>query len=100
VRPSDQSILQADANALKTIFAQDSTFTVQIEGHCDERGSAEYNLALGDRRATATKNALVTLGIPADKLKTISYGKERPLCTDATEDCYARNRRAHFSAGQ
>lgn len=100
VRPSDQSILQADATALKTIFAQDSTFTVQIEGHCDERGSAEYNLALGDRRATATKNALVALGIPADKLKTISYGKERPLCTDATEDCYARNRRAHFSAGQ
>ena len=100
VRPSDQSILQADANALKTIFAQDSSFTVQIEGHCDERGSAEYNLALGDRRATATKNALVALGIPADKLKTISYGKERPLCTDATEDCYARNRRAHFSAGQ
>ncbi len=98
--PRINPILQADATALKTIFAQDATFTVQIEGHCDERGSAEYNLALGDRRATATKNALVALGIPADKLKTISYGKERPLCTDATEECYARNRRAHFSAGQ
>jgi peptidoglycan-associated lipoprotein len=100
VRPADQAILQSDATALKTIFAQDAGFTVMIEGHCDERGSAEYNLALGDRRASATRDALVAMGIPADKLKTISYGKERPLCTDATEDCYARNRRAHFSAAQ
>ncbi len=100
VRPSEQSILQADATALKTIFSQDPSFTVMIEGHCDERGSAEYNLGLGDRRATATKDALVAVGIPADKLRTISYGKERPLCTDATEECYARNRRAHFSAAQ
>ncbi len=99
VRSQDQPILQSDANALKTIFAQDPTFVVTVEGHCDERGSAEYNLALGDRRASATKEALISLGVPGDKLKTISYGKERPLCTDATEDCYARNRRAHFSAG-
>ncbi|MBV9766329.1 MAG: OmpA family protein, partial [Acidobacteriaceae bacterium] len=63
-------------------------------------GSAEYNIALGDRRAAATRDALAGLGVPGDKLKTISYGKERPLCTDATEDCYRRNRRAHFSAGQ
>lgn len=100
VRASDQSILQADATALKQIFSMDSNFIVTVEGHCDERGSAEYNLALGDRRAAATRDALVALGISADKLKTISYGKERPLCTDATEDCYARNRRAHFSAAQ
>jgi peptidoglycan-associated lipoprotein len=100
VRPADQAILQSDATALKTIFAQDPSFAVMIEGHCDERGSAEYNLALGDRRATATKDALMAMGIPADKLKTISYGKERPLCTDATEECYGRNRRAHFSAAQ
>jgi peptidoglycan-associated lipoprotein len=98
VRSQDQSILQADATALKQIFSMDSSFVVTVEGHCDERGSAEYNLALGDRRAAATKEALVALGVPGDKLKTVSYGKERPLCTEATEDCYARNRRAHFSA--
>ncbi|HEX4165289.1 MAG TPA: OmpA family protein [Bryobacteraceae bacterium] len=100
VRPADQSILQADAAALKQIFTLDSNFIVTVEGHCDERGSAEYNLALGDRRASATRDALVALGVPSDKLKTISYGKERPLCTDAAEECYARNRRAHFAATQ
>jgi peptidoglycan-associated lipoprotein len=100
IRPEDQATLQADANALKSIFSMDSNFLVTIEGHCDERGSAEYNLALGDRRAAATKDALVAMGVPGDKLKTISYGKERPLCTDPTEECYARNRRAHFSTGQ
>lgn len=100
IRPSDQPILQADAAALKQIFSTDPNFIVTVEGHCDERGSAEYNLGLGDRRATAVKDALVQMGVSGDKLKTISYGKERPLCTDATEDCYARNRRAHFSANQ
>ncbi len=100
IRGEDQSILQANANALKSIFSGDPNFVVTIEGHCDERGSAEYNIGLGDRRASATKDALVALGVPGDKLKTVSYGKERPLCTDATEECYARNRRAHFSAGQ
>jgi peptidoglycan-associated lipoprotein len=100
VRSEDQPILQADANALKTILGMDPNFVITIEGHCDERGSAEYNLGLGDRRAATVKEALVQLGVSGDKLKTISYGKERPLCTDATEDCYARNRRAHFSANQ
>ncbi|MGC2658036.1 MAG: OmpA family protein [Bryobacteraceae bacterium] len=100
IRPEDQTILVADANALKSIFAGDANFVVTVEGHCDERGSAEYNLGLGDRRASATKEALVNLGVPADKLKTVSYGKERPICTDADEACYARNRRAHFSPGQ
>jgi peptidoglycan-associated lipoprotein len=100
IRGEDQAILQGDASALRTVFQMDSNFIVTIEGHCDERGSAEYNLALGDRRAAATKDALITLGVPGDKLKTISYGKERPICTEALEDCYARNRRAHFSAGQ
>jgi peptidoglycan-associated lipoprotein len=100
IRPQDQPVLQADADALKTIFQMDPNFVVTIEGHCDERGSAEYNLGLGDRRASATREALVGLGVSGDKLKTISYGKERPLCTDATESCYAQNRRAHFSGGQ
>jgi peptidoglycan-associated lipoprotein len=98
VRAEDQSTLQGDAAALKTIFQMDANFIVTIEGHCDERGSGEYNLALGDRRASATKDALIALGVAGDKLRTISYGKERPVCTDASEDCYGRNRRAHFSA--
>ena len=100
VRAEDQPVLQANASALKQIFATDSNFTVMIEGHCDERGSAEYNVALGDRRASATKDALIALGVSGDKLKTVSYGKERPLCTDENEACYQQNRRAHFSGGQ
>lgn len=100
IRPSDQPILQEDASALKQIFAMDPNFVVTVEGHCDERGSAEYNLALGDRRAASVKQALIGLGVPASNLKTISYGKERPLCTDSNEECWARNRRVHFSAGQ
>ena len=100
LRPEDQSILQADATALKTIFSMDASFVVTIEGHADERGSAEYNIGLGDRRAAAVRDALVTMGLATDKMKTVSYGKDRPVCTDATEDCYARNRRVHFSAGQ
>ena len=100
IRPQDQPILQSNAAALKQIFSMDPNFIVQIEGNCDERGSAEYNLALGDRRAQAAKEALISLGVPGDKLKTISYGKERPICTDASEECYGRNRRDHFAAGQ
>lgn len=100
IRGEDQAILQGDASALKTVFQMDPNFIVTIEGHCDERGSAEYNLGLGDRRAATTKDALISLGVPGDKLKTISFGKERPICTEPTEDCYMRNRRAHFSAAQ
>jgi peptidoglycan-associated lipoprotein len=100
IRSEDQSTLSADATALKTIFSMDPSFMVTIEGHCDERGSAEYNIGLGDRRSAAVRDALVGMGIPGDKLKTVSYGKERPVCTDPNESCYARNRRAHFSAGQ
>jgi peptidoglycan-associated lipoprotein len=69
---------------------------VEIEGHCDERGTVEYNLALGARRARAAKDYLVTLGVAADRLTTISYGEELPLCHEHTEECWAKNRRAHF----
>jgi len=69
---------------------------VVIEGHCDERGSTEYNLALGDRRAAAAKQFLASLGISADRLETVSYGKERPFCTASDEACYTQNRRAHI----
>ena len=100
IRPDAQQALTQDAGALKQIFADFPAFTVMIEGNCDERGSAEYNLALGDRRATAAKDFLAQLGVPADRLKTISYGKERPVCTEATEACYQRNRHVHFSPGQ
>jgi peptidoglycan-associated lipoprotein len=70
--------------------------TVTIEGHCDERGTNEYNLALGDRRADSSKAFLVDLGIPASRLTTISYGEERPVCAQQNEECWAKNRRANF----
>jgi peptidoglycan-associated lipoprotein len=69
---------------------------VVIEGHCDERGSTEYNLALGDRRAAAAKQFLASLGIAADRMESVSYGKERPFCSASTEECYQQNRRAHI----
>jgi len=69
---------------------------VVIEGHCDDRGSTEYNLVLGDHRATAVKNYLVSLGISADRMKTVSYGKEKPFCTEDNEECWQSNRRGHF----
>lgn len=67
--------------------------TVTIEGHCDERGTREYNLALGERRATAARNYLLALGVSGDRVATISYGKERPVCTTSNEQCWAQNRR-------
>jgi peptidoglycan-associated lipoprotein len=100
IREDARAALTKDADALKAIFAAFPDASITIEGHCDERGSAEYNLALGDRRATAAKEFLVQLGVPGDKLKTISYGKERPQCTDHDESCWQKNRRAHFAAGQ
>jgi peptidoglycan-associated lipoprotein len=100
IREDSRNTLSADADAMKRIFSDFPTATINVEGHCDERGSAEYNLGLGDRRATATRDFLVQLGVPADRLKTISYGKERPVCTESDESCWQRNRRAHFSTGQ
>ena len=70
--------------------------TVTIEGHCDERGTNEYNLALGDRRADSAKAFLVDLGISSSRLTTISYGEERPLCMQQNEECWGKNRRGHF----
>jgi peptidoglycan-associated lipoprotein len=87
-----QQVLQADARFLQ----QHSGMKFTIEGHCDERGSTEYNLALGDNRANAARQALVRLGISADRVRTISYGKEKPFCTESNESCWQQNRRAHF----
>jgi len=93
LRPGDQSAVSANADFLKSHPAIKFT----IEGHCDERGSTEYNLALGDNRANAAKAALVQAGVPADRIRTISYGKEKPFCTQSSEDCWQQNRRAHFA---
>jgi peptidoglycan-associated lipoprotein len=100
IRADAQQALNKDADVLKKIFADFPNRSVIVEGHCDERGSAEYNLGLGDQRASSAKAYLVQLGVNADRLKTVSYGKERPQCTEANDDCYQRNRRAHFSAAQ
>ena len=98
--PSARQALDHDAALLRSILRDFPNLVVIVEGHCDERGSAEYNLALGDRRAQSAKDYLVTLGVGADKLKTISYGKEKPVCTEASEDCYQRNRHDHFAPAQ
>ena len=100
IRDDARAALTANANALKAIFSDFPNATINVEGHSDERGSAEYNLALGDRRASSARDFLVQLGIPEGKLKTITYGKERPACTEADEACYQKNRRAHLSSGQ
>jgi len=98
LRPDARAALSGDAGALKEIFKDFTTAKITVEGHCDERGSAEYNLALGDRRSTEARNYLVEFGVPAAQLTTISYGKERPQCTEHNEECWQKNRRAHLSA--
>jgi len=100
IRDDARDALTKDAPALRSILADFPGASIVIEGHCDERGSAEYNLGLGDRRATAAKEFLIGLGLPGDRLKTISYGKERPQCTESNDSCWQRNRRAHFAPGQ
>jgi peptidoglycan-associated lipoprotein len=100
VREDARAILQKDADLIKAILNDFPSAVITLEGHCDERGSAEYNLGLGDRRATSAKEFLAQVGLPADRLKTISYGKERPACTESNEACWAKNRRAHFSGVQ
>jgi len=92
LRPDARQAIQKDA----AFFKQYPTMRVTIEGHCDERGSTEYNLALGQRRANAVMQYLVSLGIPESRLNATSWGKEKPFCMEATEACYAKNRRGHF----
>ncbi len=96
----DKSDLRADAREALT---KDAEFLrsypqvrVSLEGHCDERGSTEYNLGLGQRRAEAAKNFLISLGITSDRVETISWGKERPFCGEHNDECWQQNRRAHF----
>jgi len=96
VRPADTAAFKADADFL----AAHPSYKVTISGHCDERGSGDYNLALGSSRADAVRDQLVKLGIARDRIKTISYGKEKPFCTEPNEQCWRQNRRAHFSLDQ
>jgi peptidoglycan-associated lipoprotein len=96
----DKSDIRADQNAAiqadMAFLNQHPNINFTIEGHCDNRGSTEYNLALGDQRAGAVKNALTTAGISASRIKTISYGKEKPFCMEDNEACWQQNRRGHF----
>jgi peptidoglycan-associated lipoprotein len=92
IRPADAKVLDANAQWLKSNAAQ----LVLIEGHCDERGTNEYNLALGERRAKSTMNYLVSQGVQASRITIISYGEERPVCTQHNEECWSKNRRAQF----
>jgi peptidoglycan-associated lipoprotein len=96
LRPDAQTALTHDASYLK----DHPDAKVQIGGYCDQRGSEEYNLGLGERRADSAKSFLVNLGIASDRITTISYGKDRPFCTEASEDCFQQNRRAHVTLEQ
>jgi peptidoglycan-associated lipoprotein len=93
IRPDDAQILDANAEWLKT----HPEYLLLVEGHADERGTSEYNLALGDRRARASVNYLVAQGVKANRITTISYGEMRPLCRESSESCWSENRRSHFA---
>jgi len=94
IRPDAARVLDANIDWMRS----NPDAVVLVEGHCDERGTNEYNLALGERRARSTMNYLIAHGVSASRIKTISYGEERPVCMDRNETCWARNRRAHFLA--
>lgn len=97
----DQSVIGTEA---ATVLGQDAKWLlrwpstkVRVEGHCDERGTAEYNLALGERRAAAVRAYLMSLGVASDRMVVVSYGKERPACAESSEQCWRRNRRGHLT---
>jgi peptidoglycan-associated lipoprotein len=92
IKPEAKAVLEKKAAWLRT----NSSYKVKIEGNCDERGTNEYNLALGDRRAKAAQKYLNALGISMDRMSTISYGEEKPICTEHNEKCWAKNRRDDF----
>ena len=100
LREDARAALTGDALALQSILNDFPTTTIVIEGHCDERGSAEYNLALADKRASAVREFLSQLGVSNDRFIAVSYGKERPQCTESNETCWQNNRRVHFVPGE
>jgi len=99
LRPDAVKALQADSSELRDILKDYPDYKLTVEGHADERGSAEYNMALGDERARAAKDYLVQVGIPGSQLNVMSYGKERPVCEQHDENCWQKNRRVHIVAG-
>lgn len=92
IRPDARPMLDQVASFMN----ENGDYNVVVEGHCDDRGTNEYNLALGERRAKSTKNYLVSMGISSSRISTVTFGEEKPLCMEQTEDCWQRNRRAHF----
>ena len=96
IRPNEMANIEKDAKFLNRY----REVRIEVEGHCDERGSEEYNLALGAKRATAVQQALVQLGVQPARIRTISYGKEKPFCTASNEQCWQQNRRGHFTERQ
>jgi peptidoglycan-associated lipoprotein len=98
IRQDARAALDSDVKVIREILHDYPTQKLIIEGHCDERGSEEYNMALGDRRAAAAREFLVSMGIEPAQLTVISYGKDRPQCTAASEDCWQKNRRARVTA--
>jgi len=96
IKPDEDAVVKADAAFLSAHPA----VKITISGHCDERGSEEYNLALGSNRADGVREQLIAAGISQDRIKTISYGKEKPFCNKDNETCFQQNRRAHFQFGQ
>ena len=93
IRAEDAQVLDQNADLLKA----NPSWLVLVEGHADQRGTTDYNLALSERRAKASMHYLVSRGVRANRISVISYGKERPICKDASEDCWSQNRRAHFA---
>ncbi len=100
IRPDAQVTLQKNAETLSEILRQYPDYKLTVEGYCDERGSEEYNLALGDARAKKAREYIATLGIPGGQMRAVSYGKDRPVCFDHNEACWQRNRRAHITQEQ
>ena len=98
LRPDAIAALKKDSTELRDILKDYPTYKLTVEGHADERGSAEYNMTLAEARAESAKNYLVGIGIPSDQLGLISYGKEKPVCTEHDEACWQKNRRIHIVA--
>ncbi len=100
LRSDAETAFETDAQTLAEIIKQYPDFKLTIEGHCDERGSEEYNMALGDARSKQAKEYLATLGLPANQLQEVSFGKDKPVCTEHDEACWQKNRRAHLTQEQ
>jgi peptidoglycan-associated lipoprotein len=100
IRSDASTVLKDDVGVIRDILANYPSQKLVIEGNADERGSSEYNLALGDKRARAAEEFLTAMGIPDAQLTVISYGKDHPICTDQTEACWQKNRRAHITAAR